>query len=331
MVKNDIGGRLSFAAGEDLSEAIRHVTAGDNARCAVAFWGVGSDSLFSKGDRKKARIICDVMMGNTSPIALKALGAPSNDNLRHFKYLHTKVYISDNGAVVGSANASKNGVGFERGAESVEAGMVILRKNPAFEEIADWFEQVWEKAQIVDQAALETAERRFKPHPKFNPRPIRAGSLLDMVVADPDAFSKLSFVFIKKDLTRPEEKSAREKAIATHKVAQAKIENLPFGNTFAEWDADDIDNWEKCFVEFWLPKRANQLKVFGRTIICALPEKGILISQKNWSKVKDQVKPALPNYEEIQRNDLSLAKRIIDKHGDVLFSAEELAGAISKL
>lgn len=100
-----------FIAGSDLADAIRDVLGGNNVRCAVAFWGTGAEALLDQATGDQPRIICDVTLGGTSPNALRALGAPENDRLRYVPSLHAKVYISDRGAIVGSANASQNGVG----------------------------------------------------------------------------------------------------------------------------------------------------------------------------------------------------------------------------
>lgn len=51
-------------------------------------------------------------MQATTQAALIALGAPHNERLLHLDGLHAKVYLSRRGAVVCSANASSNGIGF---------------------------------------------------------------------------------------------------------------------------------------------------------------------------------------------------------------------------
>ena len=78
--------------------------------------------------------------GGTSPKALVALGATKNKQLRHVPDLHAKVYISDRGVVVGSANASSNGIGFDADPGLIEAGMLLRPDDAGFAEAAAWFE-----------------------------------------------------------------------------------------------------------------------------------------------------------------------------------------------
>ena len=66
----------AFLAGAHLSAAIKDILCGREIRCAVAFWGKGSSSIFTPKALKDAKIICDVALGGTNPKALVDLGAP---------------------------------------------------------------------------------------------------------------------------------------------------------------------------------------------------------------------------------------------------------------
>ena len=113
-----------FLTDRDLATVIKNVLGGSDVRCAVAFWGRGIEALFPQTTVNQPRIICDVVLGGTSPDVLRALGAPRNDFLRHIPRLHAKVYISDRGAIVGSANASQNGIGLD-GPPTLGSGLIL--------------------------------------------------------------------------------------------------------------------------------------------------------------------------------------------------------------
>lgn len=80
-----------FLVGGDLTAAIKNMLGGDKVRCAVAFWGKGAEKLFAPPAKARPRIICDVTLGGTSPNALRSLGAPENNQLRHIPSLHAKI------------------------------------------------------------------------------------------------------------------------------------------------------------------------------------------------------------------------------------------------
>lgn len=159
-----------FLFGKKLSKKIKQVVRGGDLRCAVAFWGFGVvQELFETDtlERKDVRIICDLSMGGTNPATLRALGAPFNNKIKYLDGLHAKVYISNVGAVIGSANASRNGIGFD-GAEAglIEAGTYVAPETQSWIAINEWFEFLDFDAKIVKGYDLTLAQsfwdRRIK-------------------------------------------------------------------------------------------------------------------------------------------------------------------------
>jgi len=181
-----------FLVGDDLSKRIREVARGRDARCAVAFWGTGAAYEVFGGEfaqRDDVKIICDISMGGTNPSTLRQLGAPENELLKYKDSLHAKTYLSEEGLVVGSANASSNGIGSAgRPAGLVEAGSFFPTGSPEWQTAKRWFFSLWKKEGCVkvDQQALERAEdlwsRRAKLPVEFQAE-VPAGTVLDY---DPD-------------------------------------------------------------------------------------------------------------------------------------------------
>ncbi|MCC5958737.1 MAG: phospholipase D family protein [Rhodobacteraceae bacterium] len=152
-----------FLQGAVLSQKIREVVKGKNARCAVAFWGKDAEKeLFGPGplEWSNVQIVCDLSMGGTNPATLRALGAPDNPNIRYLDGLHAKVFMSDLGAVVGSANASNNGIGFMGGnAQLLEAGTYFGPDSDSCRTISDWFDDLSKrKSKRIDSTALNAAQ-----------------------------------------------------------------------------------------------------------------------------------------------------------------------------
>ncbi len=154
---------VEFLHGEELSKRIREVVEGKDARCAVAFWGRGAvEELFGTKvlQREDVHVVCDLSMGGTNPATLRALGAPDNPKIRSLAGLHAKVFLSERGSVVGSANASDNGIGFMGGnAQLREAGTYFSRESDAWLTICDWFAGLSEReSKQVDAKALNAAQ-----------------------------------------------------------------------------------------------------------------------------------------------------------------------------
>lgn len=251
-----------FLDDEKLGPAIRQLTQGTGVRCAVAFWGDGAaEALFLGRVPSGARLICDLSMGGTNPTELRALGAPWNKNLRHLPGLHAKVYLSNKGLIVASANASNNGIGFLEVPGLVEVGTFHPLGSEVWHRGTDWFDRVWNRAKPVDEAALELARASWGHKPRIRgarllrePDPT---SLLDVVAADPERFRGVGFVFT---LGTSTEKQRDETAVAVieadkrravsllSKSEQRALARWSVGDVFSEWDPEDIRAWPQLFV-----------------------------------------------------------------------------------
>ena len=85
-------------------------------RFAVAFWGIGAGedlNILRLGSR--AKVLCNLATGGTNPREIANL---RNAGVRVLQSddLHAKVYLFPGGAVIGSSNASANGLSLQ-GAE----------------------------------------------------------------------------------------------------------------------------------------------------------------------------------------------------------------------
>lgn len=275
-----------FLDGGELGPAIRDLLQGASVRCAVAFWGNGAvRSLFPAAEvSPDARVICDISMGGTNPHELEALGAPSNSNLLHLNGLHAKVYISDRGLIVGSANASNNGIGFLDVAGLVEAGTFHEPGSDVFEQAVEWFEALWMRSKPIDGGQLDLARDAWKRR-KTGARgvPARTGdptSLLDHVVSDPASFRGVGFVFTsgastvehRKEATGAfiEEDDGRDEPLLSKQTRKA-LRVWPLGNIFSDWSAEDISAWPQRFVcaheggrgglSYWFYERSHSILV----------------------------------------------------------------------
>lgn len=244
-----------FLTGKELSERIRRVARGANACCAVAFWGKGSDDLFEPS--RGTRIICDISMGGTSAKALKALGAPANRLLKFQNAFHAKVYLSDEGAVVGSANASDNGIGLlKQKAGLIEAGTFHEYGSQAWKAALVWFNAQHAAAKQVDDEALERALRLYRPY--IVPSPVldvRESSILDLVRVRPDLFDGYGFAFSKVQNKSEVAKEARKKA---NKASESnQFDDWPMGDMFLNWEEEDVENWPGQVYSFHLGARGR--------------------------------------------------------------------------
>ena len=82
-----------FLDGAETVERLRKMlSAGKEARLAVAYWGAGArKNLWPKKPKETVRILCDLFSGGCNPEEIKSLLAP-NVEIRTKTGLHSKVY-----------------------------------------------------------------------------------------------------------------------------------------------------------------------------------------------------------------------------------------------
>lgn len=240
-----------FLAGRSLSKKIKQVCAGDDVCCAVAFWGNGAkNGLFgSKSERyRKVRIICDLTMGGTNPKELVAMGSPRSGNIRHIEGLHAKVYLSDVGVVIASANASENGVGFSaKNLGLHEAGSFSKSDSLIWQRAHEWFEAQWNEARKVSRSNLDAAERRWAKRQSFarssssREKPNGKMSIVEALRDTPDIFGKMRFALTYENNDKKVVDTAEELLVSEHgETPRGKEKFQGWGLEKSDWPSEFI-------------------------------------------------------------------------------------------
>lgn len=105
---------LKFLDGTKATVEIRRlIGSSHNPRLAVAFWGTGAtQGLGLKTGGASVQVICNLASGGTNPNEIEEL-IHAGVAVRQCDTLHGKLYMFDNMVIIGSSNASANGLSFE--------------------------------------------------------------------------------------------------------------------------------------------------------------------------------------------------------------------------
>jgi predicted acylesterase/phospholipase RssA len=117
---------------------------------------------------KSVRIMCDLLHAGCNPHEIEKFLKPpfvTSVQIKHLPRLHSKVYLSEQAVIVGSANASSNGLGDYDVAENVEAA-ILTDDTPILLEVRSWFQQQWVHAEPVTDKLIKASNRIPRP-----PRP----------------------------------------------------------------------------------------------------------------------------------------------------------------
>lgn len=188
-----------LSASECRAEVRRMLASNGPIQAAVAYWGKGAIKDLGIHKGLDFRAVCDVRSGgcNTDVVEeLLRLFGP-NRILTHDRF-HAKVWLAQGTLIIGSSNASSNGLGFE-GHETdslVEANMLV--KDPKMvKTVREWMEKsVAQSARKITANDLRVGARRHAINRGKRPVP-EVGDLLSSLKTDSDSFAdRDAFVWV---------------------------------------------------------------------------------------------------------------------------------------
>lgn len=211
------------------------------ARLAVAFWGSGAIERLGLGrSGLSAQVLCNLDSGACNPTEVRKMRDLLGSNLRSHPSLHAKVYWTPNGAVLGSSNASANGLALEGDAACgwAEAN-VRLSDSSVLQEIADWFEKQFALGNEVSDADLDRAEQLWRARAKMAPSGRRhTGDLLSTFQSAPEhaAWNQIKLAYWRDPLS-----PADEAWLATQRARSGLSATV---SAYARWDKKiGADDW----------------------------------------------------------------------------------------
>lgn len=153
---------------------------------AVAFWGIGGESVFESWTGKRLRIVCNLALGGTNPKVVRELRGLPNAEIRQLDNLHAKLVLTDRTLITGSANISSNGLGLEGSEQAAwrEVGMLSVNSDER-SAAKRWFASQWKSARSINDDDLLKAEAAWKSRRKDRPKlsPGGKANLLDQPIS----------------------------------------------------------------------------------------------------------------------------------------------------
>jgi len=236
---------------------------------AVAFWGKGAVDTLELGEHAAdIEVVCNLLTGGTNPDEISYLRTKGIE-VRHSSLLHAKVYLFPDCVIIGSSNASANGLSYQ-GIECrgwSEANLFSDDPN-LVAKVSSWFTEEWEAAPNVDDTDLEEARKNWEPRRDQVPPPVGdAKDLLDALGRYPTEFDgRRAYVVVYKDVKLDDD---------ANDAAEQQIEARGEGK---EWSA--FQDWKR------LPTGAPLLSIHFNDETGELEEEGYWEIAKGGDTVK---------------------------------------------
>jgi hypothetical protein len=283
---------VKLLSGQALATAIRELFNSKGAlRCAVAFWGPEMAALAA---RRSAKVVLDVAMKGTSQNAMKALGVPNKTNVRVLDYLHSKLYIGEDHAILASANASHNAIGSGINPPLLrEAGILIdrIEKPGLYRELEQLFGQYWDESRVATQDDLE---RAVKTSRILAARDQVTGnndfsSVLDAVLANPDGFERTAFVFADVQLREPDKASATAAYDETLAMLDGAHNHRQLICTNCDGDEDRVLSEVSYIIMYWFGPGSGIYAYHDIVRVKTSDGSIAFFGNRQWSTVRRQI------------------------------------------
>lgn len=215
------------------TDALRAMLAtASQAKLAVAFWGRGAiETLGLDRPNLALEVLCNPDSGACNPDEMRLLLALPNVKLKRHPSLHAKIYWTPGAAVIGSSNASANGLVVEGGASGWRETNIQVEAPELVAQIKDRFSALFDDGEEVTPEAIELAARLWKLRKRLQPtgRPL-ARTLFEAFAVAPKhrAWKTVKLIYCRDDLDPPDEDWM---ALEIKKKRQPE-----YASAYAEWN-----------------------------------------------------------------------------------------------
>ena len=311
---------MRLLTGAEIQTEVRRIASRtSDVMAAVAYWGslaAERTGIAENAHPNDVRVICDLLSGACNPAeveALRGLGV----RVKTLDRLHAKVWISGHDVIVGSANASRNGLPREdeQGTNAnVEAA--VLSQDPSLaSELTGWFETQWCASTEIEERHLDHARQLWNRRQRSSGRGFVA-TLTDRVGSPGprDRFSALRLLAYRAEDVTPEAEAFVTQNAGRYftdeewqdfgeeypwyevPIGDPTWKHLP-GTVFADFTCD-TEGGEFTFNGFWQIRDCPSIELEDAgvrlTLLTRLPHfNGYSLSQQEQTAIAQRVQEAV--------------------------------------
>ncbi|MFP1132937.1 hypothetical protein [Asticcacaulis sp. W401b] len=279
------------------------------AKIAVAFWGNEAvEKLGLNRSGLKLSVICNLDSGACNPIEIrKLMTLCDKGEVRSLPSLHAKVYWTPEGVLLGSSNASSNGLAVEGAPNKswVEANMLI--RDPAIiATIGQWFERQLPDSYEIEDSHLMLAAEVWKKRKRAAPTATRLTSdLLEAFRRAPNSseWAKVRVIFWSEPLSakgkKEEEREREQRPVLEGYDCYEDWKDIEAGEQIVEFKVQSRNGKFTGYFKSPAEKLESKSLVFVRRVPgIKLPFRpNLRLSDTDMTFVRDNIRAILKHFE----------------------------------
>lgn len=143
----------------EVIEIAKNMISEGNLKIAIAFWGKGAaKELGLNRYTQNIKIICNLKMGGTNPYEIENI-RNSGIDIKQYDTLHSKYYLSNKAAIIGSSNASANGLSFQNTEISGwHESNVFVDDEQVLCDLNEDFDKLWQSSYTISDEDIAKAQ-----------------------------------------------------------------------------------------------------------------------------------------------------------------------------
>lgn len=219
-------------------------------RLAVAFWGLDASKTLRLSGAKSGRIICNLESGACNPAEIRKLRASKKFKIKTHAQLHAKIYWSPDSVVVGSSNASANGLVVDAAvAKGWREANILFDGEEEVRRTGERFNFLWKQARPITKKLMEEAELKWNSRIRATKvLSVKSNTLFDAFDEDRSIFRDEQIFLAIYDGYISREASAEQKKWR----AKKKTERFEDGLLVRSNTLTTYEDWHKMPAGAWL-------------------------------------------------------------------------------
>lgn len=197
-----------------------------NLDIAVAFWGANAVHETRLSECRNIRVLCDLYSGACDPSEIRQLAIVGAE-VRACDGMHAKVWLGTDECILGSANASAAGLGYNNYSPMNDEACLYTKNPVLVQDVQKWFDCLWARSRTITEEDIRSVQLLYEKN--RTQRRLSETTLLEALGSDSKRFKNIKvFAYTPLDYSPEADEAFKREAKSLYTSAALKRVSTPF-------------------------------------------------------------------------------------------------------